>query len=297
MKLKIYQPFFNEDQRSLVDPDFEAIDLRNQSPEEALLREHTIHLKCYEMALAENIDVWGMFSWKWRQKLEAYSGRSPITGKEICEQIESNPGYDVYFFNAYSQGLNYAYNVWEQGQWNHKHIIEICEELFPLLGIDYQYLYMPMGLEVTCYANYYLGNRLFWDDWLDLIRKYREAIPKLSPRIQALHNGPADYEAFPDLWYFPFIHERLFSTLLLKNYDRYSIFSYHYRATAPHVNLLSSELHKKDAVDIECCKIYLENRKNFPHPYKTEYVNIADRWVEEIIEPLQKNKELHATNT
>jgi hypothetical protein len=156
---------------------------------------------------------------------------------------------------------------------------------------------MPMGLEVTCYANYYLGNRLFWDDWLDLIRKYREAIPKLSPRIQALHNGPADYEAFPDLWYFPFIHERLFSTLLLKNYDRYSIFSYHYRATAPHVNLLSSELHKKDAVDIECCKIYLENRKNFPHPYKTEYVNIADRWVEEIIEPLQKNKELHATNT
>jgi hypothetical protein len=297
MKLKIYQPFFTDDQQSLVDPDFVPMDLRTQSEEEALLREHTIHLRCRELAIDQGLDVWGMFSWKWRQKMAAYT-KHEITGQDIIQQVQDNPGYDVYFFNAYSQSLNYAYNVWEHGSWCHEHILEICEELFPMLDLDYRLLYAPMGLEVTCYANYYLGNKLFWDEWLDLILRYRAAIPKLSSRIQALHNGSAGYHPpFENLWHFPFIHERLFSTWLLKNYDRYAIYSCHYIQPDPHANLLSSELHTLDSINVDACKQYLERRKFYPHPYTTKYHNVADAWIKEIIEPMQKNKDSHATNT
>jgi hypothetical protein len=268
MKFKIYQPYFRDDQIPLMDPAFEHLDLRSQTPEEADLREHTINLKCRELAKAEGLDVWGMFSWKWKDKLHG------STGDKIKKMVADHPNHDVYYFNPWPHIIHSdgAYNGWEQGSWHHPHMIEICEELFPLIGIDNRYLYYPHGPEVSCYANYYLGNAKFWDGWLDLIERYRAAIPKLSPRVQELHNGPANYGPFPNLWYFPFIHERLFSTYLTMNRRAFHIFGSHHEQTTEDCFLLS------DPNNIENLKKFVKMRNTKGFNKK----DLASQWIDNL---------------
>jgi hypothetical protein len=268
MKFKIYQPYFRDDQIHLMDPAFEHLDLRSQTPEEALLREHTINLKCQELAKAEGLDVWGMFSWKWKDKLPG------LTGEAVNRMVADHPYQDVYYFDPWPQIIygDGAYNVWEQGAWNHPHMIEICEELFPAIGIDKRYLYYPSGPEISCYANYYLGNAKFWDGWLDLIERYRAVIPMLSPRVRDLHNGPANYGPFPDLWHFPFIHERLFTTYLAINRGTFHIFGYHHEPLTNECFLLS------DPNNIENLKSFVKIRSAGGFAKQ----DLASKWIEEI---------------
>lgn len=220
MKFRIYQPFFDQSHLAGLDREFEHVDhMDNPAP---TLREHPINLKCYDRAVAEGLDVWGMFSWKWRQKLPS------LTAQAVIDYVADNPDYDIYFFNPFTEQEVYCYNVWEQGQWCHPAILEICEELFPAIGLDPELLYQPMACDTMCWANYYMGNKTFWDEWLALIDRYIKKLPQLSPRVQALHESGANYGPFPDLNYFAFIHERLFSTYLLANKHRFRIKAYHH---------------------------------------------------------------------
>jgi hypothetical protein len=283
MKIKIYQPFFKDEDIPGLDPDSEHLDFRNQSPEDALLREHTINRRCRELAIEQGLDVWGMVSWKYRQKVRDITGID-FSVHAMIEYIKSHPNKDVYFFNVYPIIVDQAYNAWEHGQWYHPHMIEICEELFPLIDLDPLLLYLPMGPEVSCYANYYMGNQTFWDGWLELIEKYIAAIPKLSDRVRQLHNGPSDYGPFPDLWYFPFIHERLFSTYLLSNYTRFQVQPGHLGTLGECAGILSHVYTKTGELDVDIAKTFLEFRKNKPSFLSLNKEDLASGWLEKMLQ-------------
>ena len=53
-------------------------------------------------------------------------------------------------------------------------------------------------------------------------------MPKLSDQVQNMLCGPSNYSRDPNLWYFPFIQERLFSTHLLLNQQDLKILPYHH---------------------------------------------------------------------
>lgn len=219
MKFKIYQSYFRPEQLAGLDPEFEPID--NTVNLNSELREHPINLRCRDLALAADLDVWGMFSWKWRQKMPY------LTAQHVINYVNTNANYDIYVLNAFPGLLPSCRNVWTQGQECHPYMIEICQELFPKLGLDSNLLFLPMQPELMCWANYYLGNRQFWTEWLDLIDRYLQAIPQLTPHVRRLHDSGAGYGPGMDLNYFPFIHERLFSTFLMANRHRFRIKSFH----------------------------------------------------------------------
>lgn len=219
MKYKIYQSFYKQDQINYLDKEFEPFD--NVSNSHPQYMEYPIFYKIRKLAKQDNLDVWGYVSWKWKNKLVG------CDAKTLLDIIEENPNYDVYIFNPYPIHVVYAYNVWEQGYGCHPHILEICKHLFPLLNIDPKWVYQPMHPDTMYYALYCAGGTKFWDGFLDLMNTYIKNINKLPLRIRRLHDSSANYGPLPDLWYFPFIQERLLSTFITIN--KLKVFPYHHR--------------------------------------------------------------------
>jgi len=219
MNLKIYQAYFKNDQIPLLDSVFTPLDnTENLHPE---LREYAINLKAYNLAVAAGADMWGTFSYHWRSKIML------MDAEGIFRRIEDNPGYDVYFFNGHYDQVVLSYNVWEQGQWHHKNILKIVEYLFPKLGIDSLVLLQPMGRNHMFFSCHCVASKEFWDGFLDLATRYYNEIENLPNNIKELHNGSANYPGDLSAWYFPFIHERLFSTYLFINKHKFKALPYH----------------------------------------------------------------------
>lgn len=221
MKLKVFQTFYRDDQISELDHEFEPFDNRaNPSPE---LMEFYCNMVLYDRAEKEKLDLWGNLSWTWKNKL------SGMTANDVIERINSNPGYDVYFFNGFYDQVFQHYNVWEQGFRFHTNIIDIIEHAAPLMEVDPKWIHQPMGKKVSFFACYCVGTRDFWKGYLDLVTSFCTAIPNFDQSVINKMHEPSGYIPNPGLWYFPFIQERLFSTYLVMNYQRFKILPYHHQ--------------------------------------------------------------------
>lgn len=218
MKIKIFQPILEEKDRSNVDSNFTVFDnCANPHPE---FREYWINQEIKKIAIKENLDLWGSISL-------AYKTKITCDANYIVNRITTNPGYDVYFFNGFLHQVARTYNVWEDGEHWHSGIVKIVEAAFPLMGIDPKVIYLPMGSDVMFFACYCIANRTFWDGYLNMVNDFLTVIPKLPNYERQLLFSGSNYSKDPTLWYFPFIQERLFSTYLLINKDKFKILPYH----------------------------------------------------------------------
>jgi hypothetical protein len=228
MKLQIYQTYYDTSQLSYLDPEFIPLDnTANSTPE---LREYPLFLECRRRALANSADLWGYFSWKWKDKLDN------LEPQFIIDHVQNNPGYDVYFFNWYK--ATPYFNVWEQGQYCHRDIIKIMESAFPLMGIDPKILYEPMPSSISFYALYCVGNQKWWDSLIELTTSFLDIVPKLPKSIRTLYEQPAGYANDPSLNYFAFIHERLLPTCLMLNQSTLKVLPYHHAPNTPFDSML-----------------------------------------------------------
>lgn len=205
MNVEIYQSYFTQDQLRHLDPEFTAFDnTTNLVPE---LREYAINRVVRDMAVNKKTELWGMFSWQWKQKLNG------LTAQAVLDHINQNPGYDVYFFNAFSHQVPYVLNVWEQGEWCHPGIVKIIRAVFEHIGLDPNIVYKPMDRANMFWSCSCVANQKFWDGYLDLVHRYHYSLPHLPSEIINLHDSDSNY-GIAKLNYFPFIQERLFSTYL-----------------------------------------------------------------------------------
>ena len=273
MNLKIYQSYYKPEHLDHLDTEF--CHINNANSPLAHLCEYPIHLACYEKSVRENIDVWGLLSWKWKQKMAG------LTSHKLIQFINNNPGYDIYFFNPAAEPDSISYNIWEQGSWIHPEIILICEHLFPLMGIDVKTLYHPMSYSITCWASNYFGNKKFWDKWLAFAHSYVNAIPKLPADIKYKHDNLAKYKENKQLNYFPFIYERLFSTFLLLNHHQFTIKYCNYGAETLEPIYQELSVLKHQAVELKdkslLLKWYEKRVNNFA---VTE--NLAAQWMQHV---------------
>lgn len=219
MKYKIYQSYYKDSHVAFLNPEFVAFDNRtNPHPE---LREYYVALQVRDLAHRAGLDMWGILSPTWNRKLYG------ITASDIIKHIDSNPGYDVYFFDAFTEQMIRGYNVWEQGSWYHPDIVDVVEAGFTAMGLDLKYLHQPMGRDLVFSNCYCIGTRDFWDGYLDLVTKFLDSITNWSEQDQTKLFGPSQYGLDPDLWYFPFVQERLYSTFLLMQKSRFRVKPYH----------------------------------------------------------------------
>jgi len=225
MKFKIYQSYFEESQIPRLDPEFSP--MSNIGNPLNHLREYPILKNCYQDAVEKELDVWGLISYRWRDKIM-------LNPQTIMDHVANNPGYDVYILNPYAELETVTYNVWEQGHWFNPLLLEISKELLPAIGLDPDLVYQPMATDHVGWCCYFLGTREFWNEWFELIERYTSVLPYLSQSTQDLHNTKVIHGDQNDMDHFPFMHEALFSTFMLANQDRFRI-----KTFTPVINQLS----------------------------------------------------------
>lgn len=203
-----------QDQLSKVDPLLVAYDnTENKYPE---LREYYNFFKVVDDGLTDNLDAWGMFGPRWQEKMR-------YSAFDIHREIESNPGNDVYTFNHARIVDALFFNVWEQGEHWHPGIRQVAKKVLELAGYDSGIVDDLMFDQTTCYCSYFVATKEFWKDYLEFLANIRRCLENLPEEERKIFEGSANYARDKNLNLFPFIVERMFSTFLILNRDKYKV--------------------------------------------------------------------------
>jgi hypothetical protein len=213
LNYKIFQICF--DPKQLHDVDLLLTPFDNTSNERPELREFHSFEKIVDEGHANNLDAWGVFGPRWKEKMR-------FDALEMHTAIENNPDNDVYIFNHARVVNSLTHNVWEQGEFWHKGIKHVTKVALESCGYDSNVLNLP-DVETTCYCSYFVATKEFWNDYIKFLREMKTALENLTGEESEIYKGSANYSRDSNLNLFPFIVERLFTTFLhLKQYKVYS---------------------------------------------------------------------------
>jgi hypothetical protein len=210
---KIFQIYFKPELVAHCDPAFTPLDnTSNPRPE---LREWDVWDREHDNIVAQNLDYWGYVSWKFKEKTN-------LTGQQVMDFINANPGHDVYLFNPCIVNEAVFANSWEQGDMHHPNISAIGNKFLTKLGYeDVDVRGMLLDRDKTVFANYVVGNQKFWAKFMEFSRKlFTEAENDSIFKDEVFGAGRSNYAHDRSLPNFTFLIERLIPTFLeLEGFD------------------------------------------------------------------------------
>jgi hypothetical protein len=210
---KIFQIYFKPELVAHCDPAFTPLDnTSNPRPE---LREWDVWDREHDNIVAQNLDYWGYVSWKFKEKTN-------LTGQQVMDFINANPGHDVYLFNPCIVNEAVFANSWEQGDMHHPNISAIGNKFLTKLGYeDVDVRGMLLDRDKTVFANYIVGNQKFWAKFMEFSRKlFTEAENDSIFKDEVFGAGRSNYAHDKSLPNFTFLIERLIPTFLeLEGFD------------------------------------------------------------------------------
>jgi hypothetical protein len=236
MNYKIFQICFEPRQIELIQSPLTAFDnTANEKPE---LREYHSFVKATENGSTDGLDAWGFLGPRWEAKLK-------YSADEIKRAIDENPENDVWIFNHARAINSLTYNVWEQGEFFHKGLRKVAEEVLTIAGFDNSAINAFMTEHNTCYCSYFIARKEFWEDYIDFLSRIVVAIDALPEDVKKIYNGSANYARDNTLNMFPFLVERLFSTFLVLRHSKYKIYAkpYDYSVYESQVGEFTRVLH------------------------------------------------------
>lgn len=205
--ISIYQNFYREDQRNRLDPAFISYD--NSTSNVPEYYEFGPLLDLYESKKYLDAEYTGIVSYKFNRK-------TGISGTEIKDFIVNNPGYDVYFINPHPYLAYCYYNAWDQGECWHRGLKEVASIVLKELGIVNNIDNVPRhSMKNLCYANFWVGNQWFWSKYGEIMISLKKLINE-NVEIKSLLFEDT-FHANDSAPLFPFLFERLFSTILSVN--------------------------------------------------------------------------------
>ena len=210
LNMKIFQIYYKPELKQHLDPAFVPLDnTANPRPD---LREWYNWNQEHEQRLTEGLDLWGYVSWKFKEKTN-------LTGQQVLDHIDANPGYDVYLFNPCILNEAVFINSWEQGDLHHPNISAIGNSFLAKLGYaDYNVKEVLLDRTRAIFANYVVGNRKFWDMFMEFSNKlFTEAEKDPEFKHQVFGAGLSNYAHDKSLPNFTFLIERLIPTFLELN--------------------------------------------------------------------------------
>jgi len=205
--IKVFQIYFKPELKVHCDPAFTPLDnTSNPRPE---LREWDVWDREYANIVKQDLDYWGFVSWKFKEKTN-------LTGQQVFDFINANPGQDVYLFNPCVVNEACFANSWEQGDIHHPNISAIGNNFLKKIGYgDIDVKGMVLDRNTTVFANYIVGSREFWGKFMEFTRKlFSEADKDPEFKHQVFGQGLSNYAHDRSLPNFTFLIERLIPTYL-----------------------------------------------------------------------------------
>jgi hypothetical protein len=204
--IKIFQAYYRQCDANRLDPAF--LPFNNTANPNPKWREYWILQQLYPLV---ETDYVGLVSWKFKIKTK-------ISGETFIEKIVNAPTADVYFINPFENDYNTSkyFNVWAQAEYWHPRICDFVQQMFNDLGIIYD-LNLPMPKTKVGYCNFWVGNKKFWDLYMNFTLPIFHYIENLEGEWAKFVNSRASRHV--NVSYHPYIMERMFSTLLCYNPD------------------------------------------------------------------------------
>ena len=218
IKSEIFQIYFKPELLTQCDPAFTPLDnVANPYPD---IREWYIFEREHERLMATDLTHWGFFSWR-------FGAKSNLTGQQVYDFIDANPGHDVYFFNPFP-GLDAIFpNLWEQSACCNMPLGEITNKFLQHMGyqninvdvlvLDYNYI---------CSCSFVVASRAFWTRYLQFSQNIFKLAEVDADFKQKMFVEPSGYAQQPGLCRFSFINERLLPTFAYL--ERFSACGYQY---------------------------------------------------------------------
>ena len=173
------------------------------------LREWYVWDREYKNILKQKLDYWGFVSWKFKEKTN-------LSGEQVFNFIDANPGYDVYLLNPCILNEACFLNSWEQGDIHHPNISAIGNSFLEKVGykdIDVRYLNIDRNKNV--FANYIVGSKAFWASFMPFTHRiFAEAEKDPEFSHQVFGEGLSNYAHDRSLPNFTFLLERLIPTFI-----------------------------------------------------------------------------------
>lgn len=213
MDIAIYQPYHDDLSLRHVDPMARPLDwTRNPRP---ALREGAIYLHVGGNLETFRASYMGVFSPK-------FSVKSVVPMADFVAFVRRNPGHDVYFINPFPHTPYFAFNVWDQGEIAHPGLVDLAKRCFRSTGMLPPDVFdMRHDQTTAAYCNFWIGTPEFF-------RFYLDHVVSLVSLVDGPLGGDLCRETphnFGKAPYFPFIIERLFSSLL-SSQNRFSALGY-----------------------------------------------------------------------
>ncbi len=205
--VRVFQIFYEDWHRELLDADFVAYDNRGATSE---LHDFAVFEKLAESREIAGARHWGALSWR-------FSEKTGMSGNDWLAAIAARPGFDVYFCNPFPENEALYHNVWIQGEPSHPSFIELVTAVFNAAGLPLEHLTAISASGNFSAANYFVATPAFWDSYLRFVRVVLgKAERRMPARMRALlHSRAADQRNFHfGATYVPFIVERLFTTFV-----------------------------------------------------------------------------------
>lgn len=202
----IYQIYYCEEQKIHLENEFISYDNSHSLTPE--LCEYGVFRENYIKNTHKNALLTGFLSWKFKAKTN-------VTGNKFIDFIESNPGYDVYYINPFPYEEKFL-SVWEQADTHHPDIVSLTQNIFDAIGYNIDLRKIDNLSLTSAYCNYWVGTQKFWDTYMGFSEPIYDYIMNQAPsqiRNKIFERADKIIEAS----YFPFIFERIFSTLLYTN--------------------------------------------------------------------------------
>lgn len=211
-KLKIYQIYFRKEQKSFLEP--HLIPYFKPEFEEPEWREYWTFKKNYRKVLSSKC-LTGFVSWK-------FASKSGVPPEKFIRFIQQNPDFDVYFLNPFPLDSVIFSNVWHHGEYYHPGLIDFSQKLLAKAGYSIDLRNISHYPEQAGYSNYWVGNGKFWKQYMDFTKPFENYVRN------NLTSAEAEYlysiaDPVSNCSHIPFIIERLFTSLLVKNKNLKSI--------------------------------------------------------------------------
>lgn len=205
--VKIYQIYYKEEQRYNMDINFIPYsNIRNVNPN---WREYWVFREAYRKGLHKKANFTGFVSWKFNEKTR-------VDGKRVIDFIKNNNEYDVFFINPLPWEVDCFDNVWLQGEYYHKGILDFMQNILNKCDININLREIIHKENLGTYCNYWIGNNFFWDEYMKFtLPIYKYLTKRLSDKEKDFLYSDSNYYIGSN--YIPFIMERMFSTLLSYN--------------------------------------------------------------------------------
>ncbi|MYM62863.1 hypothetical protein [Pseudomaricurvus sp. HS19] len=207
--IKIYQTYYLNEHQDFLDPKFHPLDVSNNPKNEHYEIEY---LKSFFLSQEFlTADYLGLVSWKLADKTR-------LTANEIFQFVQNSPGKDLYIFSKYPHIAKQDFNVWTHGEQRHPGICALADNLFEKAALPFRTSTTGRNdIDSLSWCNFWVGNAKFWSYYGEVLIKLLKTIDHMpEDERQKYYDSTLHYGEYKTPM-FPFIFERLISTILKHN--------------------------------------------------------------------------------